>query len=140
MLVLLAAVSWSFAADIKKDDPWLKVKEIKSGSEIRVYKRGSTQPLLAKMGDLTDDKLVIVLKNAESAIDRRDIDRIDARPTGGKRAKVNSTATMNDPTSQPVDGVRPENYPKPGSSYSSGVSMGSKPDFETVYQRRAGEK
>ena len=47
---------------------------------------------------------------------------------------------MNEPAAQPVDGVRPENYPKPGSTYSSGVSMGSKPDFETIYQRRAGAK
>ena len=145
MFMLLAAASFAFvtngnAADIKTDDQWIKVKELKSGTEIRIYKKGVSQPILAKAGDATDDKLIIVLKNQETAIDKKDIERVDARPQGGKRTKVESKATNNEPTAQPVDGVRPENYPKPGSSYSSGMSVGSKPDFETVYQRRAGAK
>lgn len=140
ILWLLTAVSWAFAVDVKTDDQWAKVKELKSGTEIRVYKKGTAQPILAKAGDATDDKLIIVLKNTETAIDRNDIERIDARPQGGRRAKVDSKATMNEPAAQPVGGVRPENYPKPGSGYSSGVSVGSKPDFETIYQRRAGAK
>jgi len=145
MILLLAAASFTLvsngnAADIKTDDQWIKVKELKSGTEIRIYKKGVSQPILAKAGDATDDKLIIVLKNQETAIDKKDIERVDARPQGGKRAKVESKATNNEPTAQPVDGVRPENYPKPGSSYSSNLSVGSKPDFETVYQRRAGAK
>jgi len=143
--MLLAAASFALvtngnAADIKTDDQWIKVKELKSGTEIRIYKKGVSQPILAKAGDATEDKLIIVLKNEETAIDKKDIERVDARPQGGKRTKVESKATNNEPTAQPVDGVRPENYPKPGSSYSSGMSVGSKPDFETVYQRRAGAK
>jgi hypothetical protein len=140
ILLALTALSLASGADIKTDDQWIKVKELKSGTEIRVYKKGAAQPILAKAGDATDEKLIVVLKNAETAIDKKDIDRVDARPQAGKRAKVESNATMNEPTSQSVDGVRPENYPKPGSSYSSGVSMGSKPDFETIYQRRVGTK
>jgi len=145
MIMLLAAATVGLvtngnAADIKTDDQWIKVKELKSGTEIRIYKKGVSQPILAKAGDATEDKLIIVLKNEETAIDKKDIERVDARPQGGKRTKVESKATNNEPTAQPVDGVRPENYPKPGSSYSSGMSVGSKPDFETVYQRRAGAK
>jgi hypothetical protein len=143
ILLLVTVASAAFAADVKTGDvdaQWTKVKELKSGTEIRVFKKGSSQPILAKAGDASDDKLIVVLKNQESAIDKKDIERIDARPPAGKRAKVESKATMNEPTAQPVDGVRPENYPKPGSSYSSGVSVGSKPDFETIYQRRAGAK
>src|ERR1017187_5485492 len=141
LLCLLTAASFVLGADVvKQDDPWTKVKELKSGAEIRIYKRGAAQPILAKAGDATDEKLIVVIKNAETAINKKDIDRIDARPQGGKRATVNSTAKMNDPTSEPVDGVRPENYPKPGTSYSSGMSVGSKPDFETIYQRRMGSK
>jgi hypothetical protein len=145
IILLFTALSFTFGADVKTadsktDDQWSKVKDLKSGTDIRVYKKGSAQPILAKAGDATDEKLIVVLKNQETAIDKKDIERIEARPAAGKRAKVESKATMNDPTSQPVDGVRPENYPKPGSTYSSGVSMGSKPDFETIYQRRAGVK
>jgi len=145
MIMLLAAATVGLvtngnAADIKTDDQWIKVKELKSGTEIRIYKKGVSQPILAKAGDATEDKLIIVLKNEETAIDKKDIERVDARPQGGKRTKVESKATNNEPTAQPVDGVRPENYPKPGSSYSTGMSVGSKPDFETVYQRRGGAK
>ena len=45
------------------DDPWAKVKAIKGGTELRVYKKGSSQPLLVKMGDATDESLIIVIKN-----------------------------------------------------------------------------
>jgi hypothetical protein len=140
ILCLLTAASFALGADVKTDDQWTKVKELKSGTEIRVYKKGSPQPLLAQAGDATDDKLIMIVKNQETAVDKKDIERIDARPQGGKRAKLNSTTTTNEPTAQPVDGVRPENYPKPGTSYSSGLSVGSRPDFEVVYQRRAGSK
>lgn len=141
LFCLLTAVSFVLGADsgIRQDDQWAAVKKLKSGTEIRVFKIGAAQPVLAKAGDATDDKLIIVVKNAQTAIDRNAIDRIDARPAAGKRATVTSTATSNEPTAQAVDGVRPENYPKPGSSYSSGISMGSKPDFETIYKRRAGK-
>jgi len=138
ILLLSTAVTLAFGADVKTE--WTKVKELKSGTELRIYKRGVAQPILAKAGDATEDKLIVVLKNEETAIDRKDIERIDARPLGGKRAKVETKATSTDPTTQVVDGVRPENYPKPGSSSSSNVSFGSKPDFETIYQRRAGTK
>jgi hypothetical protein len=140
ILMLLAATAAVFAADVKTDDQWVRVKELKSGTEIRIFKKGAAQPILAKAGDATDDKLIVVLKNEETAIDKKDIERIEARPQPGNRAKVESKATANEPTAQPVDGVRPENYPKPGSSYSSSVSFGSKPDFETIYQRRPGAK
>lgn len=140
ILLILASASMMFGVDIKTDDQWIKVRELKTGTEIRVYRKGAAQPILAKAGDATDEKLIVVLKNVQTAIDKSDIERIDARPQGGKRAAVQTKASSNEPTSQPVDGVRPENYPKPGSSYSSSVSMGSKPDFETIYQRRAGAK
>jgi hypothetical protein len=138
IILLLAAAAFAPGADIKTDDGWVRVKELKSGTEIRVYKKGAPQPLLAKAGDATDDKLIVILKNAETAIDKKDIDRVDARPQGAKRP-VTKTVTTTEPTTQPVDGVRPENYPRPG-GYSSSVSVGSKPDFETIYQRRAGAK
>src|SRR5579863_538389 len=112
ILLLLTAAACAWGADVKTDDQWTKVKELKSGTEIRVYKKGAAQPILAKAGDATDDKLIVVLKNTETAIDKKEIERIDARPAQtGKRAKVESKATMNEPTAQTVDGVRPENYP-----------------------------
>jgi len=140
IIFLLGAMGLASGADVKTDDTWAKVKELKSGTEIRVYKKGMAQPVLAKAGDATDDKLIIIVKNSQSAIDKKDIDRIEARLAGGKRTTMTSTSKSIDPTSQTTDGVRPENYPRPGTSSSAGMSIGSKPDFETIYQRRPGAK
>lgn len=118
-VTLLAALA-AFGAD----DAWAKVKALKTGSELQVYKKGSAQPISALMGDLTDDNLIILIKKTETAIRRDDIDRIDARPPAGKRW----VKEKNEKTSVGADG-------KETTSSSGGYSIGSKPDFETVYRR-----
>jgi hypothetical protein len=122
-IVLLAAAA-AFAAD----DLWSAVRSIKSGAEIRVFKRGSAQPISANMDELRDDSLIVVVKNAQVAIPRDQVERIDARPpqTSSRVTRESKSATV---TAR--DG-------KPTTSASSGVSFGSKPDFETVYRRTAG--
>jgi hypothetical protein len=119
-LVILAATT-AFAAD----DPWQKVKDLKAGADLRVFRKGSTQPLLVQMGELTDDNLVVVDKKAERAIPREEIDRIDSRPP--KTTWVKEEKTSNTPN---ADGSN-------SSSYSSGYSKGSRGDFETIYRRPA---
>src|SRR4051812_11448678 len=73
------------------EDPWAKLKELKSGTELRVFKKGAAQPLLVKMGELTDENLVVINKNEETAIARDQIDRVDARPTGKRLVSHNDT-------------------------------------------------
>jgi hypothetical protein len=111
-------------------DDWAKVKALKTGAEIRVYKKGSMQPVTAQMDELTDDNLVILVKKTETAIPRDQIDRIDARPASGRPTKQTITKE-----STKAGEVAPE---VPGSSTSTSVSWGSKPDFETVYRRPVG--
>ena len=57
MLKLTLFLVCSALAAFGADDPWAKVKAIKSGSELRVYKKGAAQPLLVKMDEATDDRL-----------------------------------------------------------------------------------
>jgi hypothetical protein len=136
VLVLLCAASTASAAD----DAWAKVKELKSGTELRVYKRGSMQPLLVKMGDINDENLVIVDRNKETAIPLDQIDRIDARPTG-KRLTTESKTSEKNPATDPrstIPGPNGGGGAGPTTSTSSGVSFGNKPDFETVYRRPTG--
>jgi len=85
-IIILCAAAIAFGAD----DPWAKVKELKTGTELQVYKRGSIQPLAVKMDELTDQNLIVINKNAQTAILRDNIDRIDARPSGKTRT-VNET-------------------------------------------------
>ena len=44
------------------DDPWAKLKELKTGAELRIHKKGAAHPLLVKMDELTGDNLVVIDK------------------------------------------------------------------------------
>jgi hypothetical protein len=110
------------------DDPWAKVKELKTGAELRVFKKGAAQPLLVQMDELTDDNLVVINKNQQTAIPRDQIERVDYRPSGKSRVTKETTSKSDDA----VGATRPS------SSTSSNVSIGSKPDFETIYRRPTG--
>jgi hypothetical protein len=133
---LLCTALLAFGAD----DPWTKLKELKTGTELRVYKKDSAQPLLVKMDELTDDNLVVINKNEQTAIARDQIDRVDYRPSGKSRVTKESTTKVNDGAGDPK-AVIPSPRPGPAgpsTSTSSGLSIGSKPDFETIYKRPTG--
>lgn len=118
-LLLTCMTAWAV------EDAWTKVRELKGGAELRVFKKGAKQPVLAKFDELTTESLVVVMKNEQVAIPRDEIERIDARPIQkGSRVTKESSATS---------GVSSDGGPS--SSYSGGLSIGSKPNFETVYRR-----
>ena len=135
LIVLLAmqVLAWG------SDDAWAKLREVKSGAELRVYKIGSAQPLLVKMGELTDEHLVIIEKNKQTAIARDQIDRVEARPTTkrtvSKETKV--TDNTNDPKNViPSPAQQGTHGPNTSTSTTAGMSF-DKPPFETVYRRAA---
>ena len=117
--LFLCAALMAFGAD----DPWAKLKELKTGTELRVYKKSVAQPLLVQMGELTDDNLVVIDKKEQTAIARDLIERVDYRPSGKSRV-TKETSTK--------DVVGPDGR---STSTNSGLSIGPKPDFETVYRR-----
>jgi hypothetical protein len=108
------------------DEDWTKVRALKTGAELRVFKKGATQPVLAQMDELTDENLVVIVKKTQMAIPKDQIDRVDARPAGGGAKKETTTK-------QSVDAEGKET-----TSTSTGYSFGGKPDFETVYRRPPG--
>jgi hypothetical protein len=136
-LLLLLAGALTFAAN----DPWAKVKELKTGSELHVYKRGSMQPLTVKMDELTEENLVVVNKNAQMAIPREQIERIDARPSARSRTVTDTQSAEKNAATDPRSAIPGPNQP-PGAVHaattttSSGVTW-TKQDFETVYRRTA---
>ncbi len=112
--LLLASFTLFSAAD-----QWAKVREIKSGTELRIYKKGAKQPVLAKMDEALDDKIVVALKDEQTSIAKEDIDRLDARPSqSGKRAVAESkTATTNpNHSASPRDNVGGSSMPGTSSS------------------------
>ena len=120
---------------IGADDGWSKVVDIKTGTEIRVFRRDAKQPIVAKMDEANDERLVLVLKNEQTAIPKSEIDRLDARPAAASRVKSESKVTTEVPGAK-ADVPAPKLSAGEPRSVSSGVSIGSKPDFETVYRRR----
>lgn len=134
MFALLAvALAWG------ADDDWGKVRALRGGTEIRVLKKGSMRPILAKMDEAGEENLVVVIKNEQVSIPREQIDRIDARPAqGGSRTTRESTTTTTPPDGKASPPSQVKGPDVPSSSTSTSIVMGSKPDFETVYRRRTG--
>ncbi len=130
---LLAAAAL-FAAD----DPWAKVQALKSGAEIRVIKKGSTQALTGKFDEANAERLLLVIKNEQIAIPKDQVDRLEYRPTGN-RVSVTGKTVKEDPSAarEPRAGMGHE--PEGGSTSSStSVNIGSKPDYELLYRRPTG--
>jgi hypothetical protein len=130
VIVLLAAVT-AFAAD----DPWTKVRDLKSGTELRIFKKGGMHPILAKMEEANPDSLIIVLKTEELAIPRDQIDRIDYRPlrTGGRVTKDMREAV--EPADAKTAAESPNNIPSETVGSSTSYVFNPQPDFQTVYRR-----
>ncbi len=131
VLFLLAA-----ALAVAADNDWSKVQHLKTGTELRVYKTGAKQPISVKMDDVSDDALIVILKNEQVAIPKEEIERIDYRPpANGSRVTKETRTNADVPDTQPV-GPRPTPGTNvPGTSSSSSVGMQSRPDFETIYRR-----
>jgi hypothetical protein len=131
LFFLLAGIT-AFAAD----DPWAKVRELKGGTELRIHKKGAMQPVLARSDDVTDENLIVVVKNEQVAIPKDQVDRIDYRPTkpGGRLTKE-TTSKPTEPDTTP--GPPGHGSRVPGVSTSSNVSIASKADFEPIYRRPA---
>jgi hypothetical protein len=117
------------------ENPWDKVRQLKSGTDLRIYKTGAVKPLDAKMDEATADHLGVVIKNRQVSIARDQIDRIDSRAPAGKAVTTREDKSAikmasPDPT-QPWQG-------SPGitQSTSSTVSRSrTTTGFETVYRR-----
>lgn len=135
-MLRLCAAALLFAGWMTAADPWGKVKELKTGQEVRVIKTGSPTPVLGTFDDLTEENLILVTKKEQSAIPRVAIERIDARPVQGK-AKVTREDKVETKDPSPPKGI-PNESRTPTTNYSSGVTWGGKPDFETVYRRVPG--
>lgn len=134
---LIAAIALVCTLLLGAETSWSKVKDLKTGAELRIYKTGARKPMNATFYDATDDRLIIATKDQQIAVPKGDIDRIDARPVSAPRKpSVEKTQTQTDPDYTPG---RPFAGPSvPGSSSSSNVSWGNKPNFETIYLRSEG--
>ena len=133
LILALAAIS-AFAAD----NPWDKVRELKTGTELRILRKGSRQPILATMDEANDERLVVVVKNEQQAIQKDDIDRIDFRPATKSKIAKETRTTQTDTTQTSSVGPQPRgSQTGPATSTTTSFGGAPKPDFETIYRRTA---
>jgi hypothetical protein len=132
-LVLAAAV-----AAVCADDPWAAVVKLKSGTEIRVLKKGSTQPVTGNFADANDERLVWVVKNQQQALPKDQVDRLDARPQADRRARVENKTSTDDPQAAKAPAEGMNGRPTVTTTSGSSISFEGKPSFETVYRRPLG--
>ncbi|MGD0297526.1 MAG: hypothetical protein ABSE86_10440 [Bryobacteraceae bacterium] len=133
LLFALAALTL-FAADT----PWDKVRDLKTGTELRIFKKGSRQPVIGTMDEANDERVVVVIKNEELAIQKDDIDRIDFRPATKSHAVKETRTTQSDSTQTTPVGPQPKGSQSgPSTSTTTSIGTASKPDFETIYRRTA---
>ena len=135
LLLTMAAVTL-----VAADSDWAKVKTLHTGTELRVYQKGTAAPLQAQMADLTDENLVVLVKKTQTAIPKDQIERVDARPDGRRVTK--ETTTKEVPPDLKDAGPSPQRGSGTGvpggSSTSTNVVIGGKGEFETVYRRPTG--
>lgn len=130
LLVFSLAALTVFAAE----NAWDKVRDLRTGIEVRIIKKGTRKPILGIMDEANDERIIVVVKHEEIAIQKDDIDRIDYRPPGTGKASKETRTTQSSETT-PVGPAGQGAAPGPSTSTSTTLSSGSKPDFETIYRR-----
>jgi len=132
LLLFSLATLTVFAAE----NSWDKVRDLKTGTELRIIKKGARQPILGTMDEANDERIIVVVKNEEIAIQKDDIDRIDYRPAGKTKATKETRTTQSDSSQTTPAGPAGQGAtPGPSNSTTTTYSSGSKPDFETIYRR-----
>ncbi len=118
LIVLIGALA-AFGAD----DGWKKVQELKSGVDVRVFKKGASEALLAQFYEADGDKITIIIKKEQVAIRKTDVTRIEARSRLIKRETTKEAKQTYDPNKGP------------SSSWGTSYSL-DKPPFDLVYTRK----
>src|SRR5574340_246538 len=127
LFVVLAAAVAAFG----QDDAWAKVRELSRGSELRIYKTGQKRPVEARFESLSRDAVVVVIKTTNMAIAKREIARIDARPSSGGGVKAEVQKKVATPEEAATKRSKDSNVP-PDSTW-AGIKIKSKPGFVKVY-------
>jgi hypothetical protein len=130
LLLLTSAAIALFAAD----NSWDKVKELKSGTDIRIYRAGAPDPIEAKFDEATAEHILYVVKKEQKSMRKDQILRLDCRAKPG--ARTTETKTTNTPADATPPAGMAHGAPVPGQSSSTTLSVG-KPGYETIYRRLA---
>jgi len=123
------------------EDSWTKVKQLKSGTEVRIFKAGDKAGFIAKFDEADDERAVVIVKNEQKAIEKDEVERLEARTLKGGGLAKSSSTKQNDPAAEVGRPKLRGSAPVPGlSSSRSSLSFEGKPAFELVYRRANGKQ
>ena len=133
VLLLLTAM-----AALAAEDPWVQVRELKSGTELRIYRVNTKEPFLAKLDQASDESLIVITKNGQVSIPKEDIQRLDCRRVPPHRRVKETRADRKiapkgaETTSNTIPGAT--------TSVKTRLDIPSKPGFEKIYARTPADK
>jgi len=127
-LLLLAAM-----AALAAEDSWVQVQELKSGTDLRIYRVNVKEPLLAKFDQASDESLIVIIKNGQVSIPKEQIDRLECRRAPPNRL-VKETRTDRKIARKGAE-ISNNTIPGATTSVKTRLDIPWKSAFETIYNR-----
>lgn len=129
-LSLLLSLVTAVAA-FTDDDPWAKVRELKGGTQLRIYKVGEKDPIVAKLDRAGEESVIVITKTAQVSIPKEEIERLDVRVAGSRSA---AAQTRVDRKVAPK-GAEVAGNTIPGATTSVTSGLHRPQGFATIYRR-----
>jgi hypothetical protein len=128
VLLLLTAM-----AALAAENSWVEVRELKRGTELRIYRVNTKEPFLAKFDQASDESLIVITKNGQVSIPKEDIQRLDCRRAPPHRlVKETRTDRKIAPRSA---GITNNTIPGVTTSVKTRLDIPSESAFEKIYDR-----
>ncbi len=116
------------------EDPWMKVRKLESGSEVRVYKTGARKPVEGRFQQASAESVVVLLKNAQVSIPREQVERLEWRPAQSGSGVAMKAEKHTGSREEAATG-RSKNSTLPPRSTAAGIKIRPWVGYETIYRR-----
>ena len=127
-LLLLTAM-----AALAAENSWVAVRELKSGTELRIYRVNTKEPFPAKLDQASDESLIVITKNGQVSIPKEDIQRLDCRRAPPHRlVKETRVERKIPPNAAEITG---NTIRGPTTSVKTRLDIPSESAFEKIYDR-----
>jgi len=134
----LAPLLLATMAALAAEDSWVKVRELRSGTDLRIYRVNAKKPLLAKFDQASEESVILIPKNGQVSIPKEQIDRLDCRRTPPNRL-VKETRTDRKIARKGAE-ISNNTIPGATTSVKTRLEIPSKSAFEKIYDRTPASK
>src|SRR5262245_22747069 len=79
MIPRLVFILISAALACAAQESWADVRSVKSGSELRIYKKGDKKPVTGNVSEISEESVVVSVKHGQESIPREEIAKVELR-------------------------------------------------------------